>query len=317
VDLKLLRSTFPLVSSAFTLPVTTMALALAGVVVAIRRKRDPGGQHDVDFEQTATLAPMDPALSATEAAPRGGWKTPGHNVDRAPGAFFAVQILGPISVLTVPSTPIFGGVKHFMPASPYIASLAAIGFVWLVRELGRAIRPWLARRRAGTSERRGGWLPVAAALVLVMPAVSETQRSHPDGLSHYNLLAGGFAGGASLGMNRQFWGYSVLPLLPSLAAHTPGRRNVYWHDVLGDALNLYIRDGRLPPGMGNTGVGEDAIRRSDMGIIIHERHMNLYEGVFWDNYQTVQPAWVRTREGVPLVTGYQRPGAAFEDLTRP
>ena len=58
--------------------------------------------------------------------------------------------------------------------------------------------------------------PAALAALVCLPAVVETRRSHPDGLSHYNLLAGGFAGGATLGMNRQYWGYSVAPMLPRI-----------------------------------------------------------------------------------------------------
>jgi Dolichyl-phosphate-mannose-protein mannosyltransferase len=292
---QLVRATFPWVSTALTVPVTTLLLAVVGAVILIRRCKDKASES----EQTPELTPS--------------WKTPGRGIDRAKGAYFAVQVLGPMAVLTVPSTPIFGGVKHFMPAAPYLAIVAAMGAHWAWSVLNTTLVPRVAARW----HRVVPILPVAFVALLALPAVSETQRSHPDGLSHYNLIAGGFAGGASIGMNRQFWGYSVLPLLGSMAKNTPSRRNVYWHDVMGDALNLYIRDGRLPPGMGNTGVGEDAIRYSDMGIIVHELHMNLYEAVFWDNYRTVQPTWVRTREGVPIVTGYKRPGAPFLDLTTP
>ena len=104
-------------------------------------------------------------------------------------------------MLAVPSTPIFGGVKHFMTAMPYLAVLAG-------DRPGPALLPALAgacRRRARAC---AGWRRLALAALVCLPAVVETRRSHPDGLSHYNLLAGGFAGGASLGMNRQFWGYS-------------------------------------------------------------------------------------------------------------
>jgi hypothetical protein len=111
-------------------------------------------------------------------------------------------------------------------------------------------------------------------------------------------------------MNRQFWGYSVLPMLDWMNANVSPRRATYWHDVFADALTMYVRDGRMPPGLGNTGVGEEAIAGSDLGILIHERHMTTYEGTFWESYRTTKPAYVRTREGVPLVTAYKRtPGS--------
>jgi hypothetical protein len=273
-DLRLLRMTFPVVSTLFTVPVTTLVLAVIGGVALWRRELEPE-------------APV---------AEKATWLRPGADVDRAPGAFLFFQIAGPMAVLALPSTPIFGGVKHFMPAMPWLAVVAAVGLRWLTRVLAQVVRAPRA-------------LPVALAGVVCLPAVVETQRSHPDGLSHYNLLAGGFAGGASLGMNRQFWGYSVLPMLPWMQQHAPASNRIYWHDVLGDALTMYARDGRLRMGMGNVGAEEAAIARSDLGIVIHEKHFTLFEGQFWQQYGTTRPSYVRTREGVPLVTAYQRPGA--------
>jgi hypothetical protein len=71
---------------------------------------------------------------------------------------------------------------------------------------------------------------------------------------------------------------------------------------------MYVRDGRIPPGLGNVGADEAAIPHSQLGIVIHEKHFTLFEGGFWRHYGTTQPAYVRTREGVPLVTAYKRPG---------
>ena len=115
------------------------------------------------------------------------------------------------------------------------------------------------------------------------------RRSHPDGLSHYNLLAGGFAGGASLGMNRQFWGYCVLPMLDVIDRDTGANREMYWHDVISDAISMYKREGRLAMTVGNTGFGEEAIRRSQMGILFYEKHWAIYEGWFWESYATTRP----------------------------
>lgn len=286
IDRKLVRATFPFVSTALTIPVTTLALAIAGGIVLVRRRRRNGD------EVLPTFAP-----SEADATAQPSWLRPGADVDPAPGAFLAAQIFGPMAVVAVPATPIFGGVKHFMPAFPYLAIAAGIGAAIVARTLAARAR---AAQRA---------LPVGVAMAVTLPAVVETQRSAPDGLSHYNLLAGGFAGGASLGMNRQFWGYSVKPMLPWIASHAPLPTPIYWHDVLGDALWLYVRDGAMPM-LGNAGGGEDGIRRSQLALIVHERHMTLYEGVMWEAYGTTKPAYVRTREGVPLVTAYLRPPAA-------
>ncbi len=290
---KLLRATFPFVSTGLTVPATTLALAAAGGVMLWRRRRAG------DDARSPAPSPLPLPLPTGRAT----WLRPGADVDLSVGAFLGVQIFGPLAVLAVPAAPIFGGVKHYLTAMPYIAVAAGLGL--------QRFSEWAQRAVESAAPSRPRWaraLPVALAATVSLPSLVETRRSHPDGLSHYNVVAGGFAGGASHGMNRQFWGYSVLPMLDFMIANAPSSQRIYWHDVLGDAINMYIRDGRLPARTGNTGIGETAIERSELGILIHERHMNMYEAVFWDSYGTTRPAFVRDREGVPLVTAYRRDG---------
>lgn len=291
-DLRLMRATFPFVSTACTVPAITLVLACVGAVALARRRTR------VETPPATAPEPAAPTL-LSDARPSGyspSWLRPARDVDRAPGAFLAVQVLGPMLVMAVPSVPIFGGVKHFLPAMPLLAVVAGVG----LRKVAAVVASFTLRERA---RRLAPWLLLAA---VTTPALIETHRSHPDGLGHYNFCAGGFAGGASLGMNRQFWGYSVLPMLPWMVSAMPASRQVYWHDVLHDALVMYMRDGRLPLGIGNTGVGEEAVARSDLGIVVHEKHFALYEGLFWQSYGTTRPAYVLTRQGVPLVTAYLR-----------
>jgi hypothetical protein len=286
LDRQIVRASFPFVSTALTVPATTLVLSAIGGALLVRRARRRRREED------ETLLPDPPP------ADKGSWLRPGADCDRAPGAFLFVQVLGPMAVLAVPSTPIFGGIKHFMPAMPYLAIVAGVGLRWVVRTATDLLRQQRLQRAA----------PAALAGLVCLPAVAETQRSHPDGLGHYNFFAGGFAGGASLGMNRQFWGYSVLPMLEWITKNVTPSRATYWHDVMADALTMYVRDGRIPSGLGNVGVGDEVVERSDFGIIIHERHFVLYEGLIWEAYGTTRPLYVYTREGVPLVTAYRRPG---------
>src|SRR5207249_12302271 len=133
-----------------------------------------------------------------------------------------------------------------MSASPDLAARPGSGIARLLPVLAALLPEARARLRR--------LAPAALAVLVCAPAVIETRRSHPDGLSHYNLLAGGFAGGASLGMNRQFWGYSVLPMLPWVNEN-PDHGAMYWHDVISDALFMYKREGRLAMQVGDTGYG--------------------------------------------------------------
>ena len=296
-DLKLLRATFPFVSTALTVPVTTLALAGLGAVVLVRRRRKGAAQDTMLFEAGEDEAT---ARDVAPVAVPASWLCPGADVDRAPGAFIAVQTLGPLAILAVPSTPIFDGVKHFMPAMPYLAVAAGVGLAFVS---ARALALVRARR---WPERRTQALAGALAVWVCLPAVVETRRSHPDGLSHYNMLAGGFAGGASLGMNRQFWAYCVLPMLDWVNSHPAEHGRMYWHDVLSDALSMYKREGRLAMSVGDTGFAEPGVDRSAMGLLVEEKHWALYETFIWEHYGHLRPSLVRDREGVPLVLGYER-----------
>ena len=120
------------------------------------------------------------------------------------------------------------------------------------------------------------------------------------------MLAGGFAGGASLGMNRQFWAYCVLPMLDWVNSHPAEHGRMYWHDVLSDALSMYKREGRLAMSVGDTGFAEPGVDRSAMGLLVEEKHWALYETFIWEHYGHLRPSLVRDREGVPLVLGYER-----------
>jgi hypothetical protein len=301
-DLKLLRATFPFVSTALTVPVTTLTLAAIGTLALARRRKNRGLVDDPQ-PGTAPDHDADAALGAGavgDPPSRPSWLRPGADVDRAPGALIAVQTLGPLAVLALPSTPIFGGVKHFLPAMPYVALAAACGLAWVTSGLTSALRVHGDRRHIG-------WAAALLSALTCVPAITETRRSQPDGLSHYNMIAGGFAGGASLGMNRQFWAYCVLPMLDWVNRHDPENRRMYWHDVIGDALAMYKREGRLAMSVGDTGYGEPGVQRSAVGLLVHEKHWALFEKYIWENYATLKPALVRAREGVPLVTAYERP----------
>ncbi|HYU15114.1 MAG TPA: hypothetical protein VEL05_03560, partial [Candidatus Acidoferrum sp.] len=122
--------------------------------------------------------------------------------------------------------------------------------------------------------------------------------------------AGGARGGAELGMNRQFWGVSargVLPYLDENAAPAPGQPPVpvYTHDA-SPAWGLYQRLGLLRPGLPDAGHEAQGIARSRVALVIHERHFARHDYLIWSAYGTVQPAYVLTFDGVPLVSVYVR-----------
>ncbi len=215
---------------------------------------------------------------------------------RTPALLLAVNALFPPSIIAFSGAPIFGETKHWLATVPFLAIAAGIGL------------DLLSHRCIEVLSLRGRSAQAALALLVVMavaPALAETWRAHPYALTHYNLLAGGPAGGADLGMNRQFWGYSARGVFPWINAHAPRHAGIYWHDA-SPTLNISVREGLLRADLHDTGLEEPGVRQADLGLVIHELHFNKYEHWMWDFYGTTQPSYVLADEGVPLVTVYER-----------
>jgi 4-amino-4-deoxy-L-arabinose transferase-like glycosyltransferase len=208
--------------------------------------------------------------------------------------FLAIAVaLGPF---LLPRTPIFGGTKHWITAYPFLAILAGRGFdlVWTRIEL------LIAKRVTLDDTRR----LVAQALVAVVcfgGALAATVHSHPFGLSAYVPFAGGTAGGADLGLNRQFWGFTTESLAPWLAENSKPGETFYFMDTAWASWVRMQEEKRLPP---LRGVGSPA--DAELSIVHHEQHMNEVDYNIWTEYRSSTPVYVLTHDGVPIISVYRR-----------
>src|SRR5262249_20141699 len=84
----------PLVTTLFTVPIATLASALAGTTV---------------------------------------WATSKVRLPRRPVLLLVLSAVASIGLFAVGSTPIFGAEKHWMPVLPTLCIAAAIGIVWAAR----------------------------------------------------------------------------------------------------------------------------------------------------------------------------------------
>lgn len=207
----------------------------------------------------------------------------------AADTLLAVATLLPVVMIALPSSPIFGGVKHWYNAMPTLAILAA-GLVLAAARLVAAERP-----RA---------LPVAAALLGLLalaPGILGTIASHPNGIGYYNELAGGFRGGAALGMQRSFWGGLNRPLLPEVSKLPAGSR-VFFDHSNWDAIRMYQKEGQLPR---HIHFANEA-RSADAATLFEDRENATQEDAIWDVVGTRPVAGVYADE-VTLVQLYARP----------
>ncbi|HET8933093.1 MAG TPA: glycosyltransferase family 39 protein [Polyangiales bacterium] len=250
------------VMTLFTVPLTTLCLGIAGAGRAV--------------QQSVRNLLTPPTAAAPEPT--------------QPTALLLGALLTPLLVITLPSTPIFGGTKHWFTAYPFLALFAGRAFV----EAATLVSAW------------SRWLPAALASVLLLPAAVETAHSHPFALSYYTPIAGGVPGAAEKGMNRQFWGYTTRSLVPYLLEVMPNGGTLYICDTLYGSFQMLIRDGHLPPSFRAT----PDISHADYALVHHEKHFAEVDHQIWTTYRSVQPAHVLLYDGVPIISVYKNPKAS-------
>lgn len=218
---------------------------------------------------------------------------------RATGALWLLAGALPIAVFLTGRNPIYGATKHWLATMPFLALCAGVALERLARGLREELAPGPRAMRA---------VEAALLVVALAPAGVETWRSHPYGLSHYNALAGGAPGGADLGLNRQFWGYAVKGVLPWLDAELPSGSRVFFHDANHDSIELYRRAGEIRPDLveASRSLEPADLRRTDAGLVVHEKHFARVEIALWNAYGHLRPSKVLSLDGVPLVTVYLR-----------
>ncbi|MEO0322158.1 MAG: glycosyltransferase family 39 protein [Myxococcota bacterium] len=261
---------YPFVMTAITVPAVVLVLGLWGLLGRLR----------------AMLPAFSPRLAEKL------WR-PG----AAPDALFTDvllvgALLAPLVVIALPSSPIFGGTKHWMPSYPFLAMYAGSAFAGLAAVAAAKV----PRLPSGLAQGLVG-------AVMLAPSAVETAHSHPFGLSHYTVAAGGVPGAADLGMNRQFWGFTTGSLLPFLREALPNGGRVWLCDTTYPAWNLLQRDGLLPRELRAAG----DLPSADLVLVHHEDHFLEVETQAWVAHGSARPVHVLTYDGVPIVTVYANP----------
>lgn len=217
--------------------------------------------------------------------------------DRRTAFFLFFNFCLPIAIITHPKVPHFGGTKHWHPAYPFLCMFAGLGVVFVARKLVEALR------RDPKPIALAGSVAVVAGCVAT-PAIVETKRSHPHGLTQYTPLVGGPSGGADLGLTRGFWGYETGAIVDWLHQHFPNGGRVYPNDTFHSSWEQLRADGRLRQ---NIEAEWWNPANCDVAVIEHEQHMDEVEHEIWVVFGTVTPAYVVTLEGAPTLTVYVNP----------
>jgi hypothetical protein len=197
----------------------------------------------------------------------------------------------------LPKTPIFGGTKHWLTAYPFLAIVAGHGFDRVAGAMKSVLPESIVDDR-----RRAMAVQAALAASVIIAPLAITAHSHPFGLSAYVPIVGGTAGGADLGLNRQFWGFTTESLEPYFEASAPRSASVYIHDTAWESWARMVAEKRVRPDLRGVGAPSDA----EIAIVHIERHMMEVEYKIWTVFGTDVPDYVLTHDGVPIIDVFRR-----------
>ena len=264
---------FPFVMTSVTMPLLTLALALVGMALglrALRRAAAHGAPHPADGPST-----VDGDSPASVYL------------------LWGIMALFPILLIAGPSVPIFGGNKHWMPSTPFLALFAGLALERVAAQVAQW-RPTFAAR----------WVPAALVVVALVPSLLGTVSTHPYGMSYYNELAGGVRGGADKNLQRTFWGHSSYRLITDALNRAPDGARVFMNRTNYDSFRMYQRDGLLKRSVRYA----SKVENSDLSLVFHQG--GYYEELYktWAHYETRKPVAGVYLRGVPLVTLYARAG---------
>jgi len=152
--------------------------------------------------------------STTGSTPTAGTskQTTGKPTARETGWLLLLNALVPLLFAATGLQASYSGERHFIPAYPYVACLAGLGFGGVLNLL---LSGW--QRLYGRGNVVRVRLLIAALLVLLLvPPLLAMIRIHPYQLSYYSELVGGLPGATGLGLETTFWCETYQDALPYL-----------------------------------------------------------------------------------------------------
>lgn len=265
---------YPFVMTLFTIPFVTMVFSVTGIILRVYYAIKPKAKDPI--------------------------KSPYPKLD----LFLFLNLFIPMLIIALPTTPIFGGTKHWMPSWPYIAIFGGIGFYYWLNFIISKLH--IIFDRYGIKEKKASLLSFNIGMILsfliITPSIIQTKGSHPFALSHYTMLSGESPGAATLGMNRQFWGFTTRSLLPWINKNAPPNARIYFHDTTWTSYDMYKREGLLRKDIN----WSNTITGSDLSMIHLEQHFIFREHDVWEWTGTATPSYVVSHQGVAILPIYKR-----------
>lgn len=214
------------------------------------------------------------------------------------GCYILLNAFIPLLIAALGLQALYSGERHFMPAFPYLAMLAGIGFVSTQQVLEKRLLPkkvpqiWLQRM-----------LVVSLVLLLFVPSLISIVKIHPYELSYYSELVGGLHGAIRLGLETTFWCESYKDCLPYLNANLPEGASIWVDEPF--VLRAYQEDNLLRQDLRPIGWDVISPYGCDYALVqIRETGFTQVPELL-DLMKHYQPVFTVSVEGVPLAMVYR------------
>ncbi len=220
------------------------------------------------------------------------------------GWFVFINLAFPVTLIALPGTPIFGGVKHWMLTMPFFSLLAAHGVLWLLGLAARALGAPFLRLPSPLRVAMG----TACCLLLLAPAARDTLRFAPYGTAYFNELIGGVRGAAEARMQRQFWSYASRGALDYVNQVAPADTAVDYQDATRGTCQMQQAEGWMRSDL------QCVTRKHAPEILLFdvEERFSEEEMRYWKSMDTVGPVFEAGIDGVPMVRVYRRHAGLVE-----
>jgi len=216
----------------------------------------------------------------------------------ATGWLLLLNALTPLLFAATGLQAAYSGERHFIPAYPYLACLAGVGFGFMLRTLRST---WQQLYPQADSKHVSFLLTLLLGLLLIVPLVSIIQM-HPYELSYYSELVGGLPGATRLGLETTFWCETYRDALPVLNAQAAAGSTVWVENPF--VLRLYQRNGLLREDLQITGGDVISPWVADYAVVEMRQTGFQYTPEIVDVMHERQPVYSLSKLGVQLMYIY-------------
>ena len=202
---------------------------------------------------------------------------------------FFIGALFPIALISHPDVVIFGGIKHWFTGYPLMMTAGVFVVLEGCNAIFKKYLPDFVKPSVVTAA-----LFVMAVIALVPLNVKFAKR----GPAFFNELIGGAQGAAEMRMQRNFWGYDILDLVPVLNNTAPEGSVVYvmggYEGLNWNSFQFLKKEGIIRPDIRGT----NNLRNADFAFFFYEKQNEHIMNEIGMEFKTLKPLAVTETDSV-------------------